>query len=250
MTPPTALNTVSPDAGTQPALPGRQRAHEAHEKAARRASILDAAERLYSRTQDLPNVADVASEAKLAKGTMYLYFQTKEAIYLGLHERHCKQFFDALNTQLESDHGFGCDEMVALIDKHMLVAKSYLPLSHVCMALARDRVDEASHEAFHTAMAGWLLQAGAGIERRMPALKQGDGVRFLQNGYAMVLGLHQLLGQTAVCEVHTRMHGLMQARGVAAPMAPPDFRAEAHAALRAMWLCVEQHGLAEASALA
>jgi AcrR family transcriptional regulator len=53
------------------------------EKAARRADIVNAAERLFaSKGYDGVVMDDVASEAQLAKGTLYLYFINKESLYL------------------------------------------------------------------------------------------------------------------------------------------------------------------------
>ena len=51
----------------------RQRAIQAEAKHERHHAILDAAERLLSRSPDrIANVAEVADEAGLAKGTVYL----------------------------------------------------------------------------------------------------------------------------------------------------------------------------------
>ena len=47
----------------QPPSSGRQRALDAEGKAARREALLDAAERLYEPTLQLPGVAEVAAEA-------------------------------------------------------------------------------------------------------------------------------------------------------------------------------------------
>jgi AcrR family transcriptional regulator len=53
------------------------------EKAARRADIVNAAERLFaSKGYDGVVMDDVANEAQLAKGTLYLYFNNKESLYL------------------------------------------------------------------------------------------------------------------------------------------------------------------------
>lgn len=55
------------------------------EKEQRRNSIVDAAERLFStRGYDRVTMEDVASEAKLAKGTLYLYFKNKQELYVAV----------------------------------------------------------------------------------------------------------------------------------------------------------------------
>ena len=72
----------------------RQRAIQAEHKQERHDAILDAALRLLLRSPDrVVNVADVAREAGLAKGTVYLYFPGKEELLLALHERNMHAFF-------------------------------------------------------------------------------------------------------------------------------------------------------------
>ncbi len=58
------------------------------EKAARRTAIVNAAERLFA-SKDYDGVAmdDVAREAQLAKGTLYLYFNNKDSLYLAVAVR-------------------------------------------------------------------------------------------------------------------------------------------------------------------
>ena len=61
------------------------RARQDEDKAIRRATILKAAEDLLEvGAPDLPSASAIAKEAKLAKGTLYLYFGTKEEIYLSV----------------------------------------------------------------------------------------------------------------------------------------------------------------------
>jgi AcrR family transcriptional regulator len=225
------------------ALPApRLRAIDDDEKAARREAIVDAASTLYERALELPGVAEVAAEAGLAKGTMYLYFETKEAIYLALHQRHTQAFFEALIARVEAPALFDLGTMLAIVDEYMIRQAAFLPLSHVCLGAAPDRIDERSHEAFHVALGGWLQRAGAGLERRLPRLLRGDGVRFLQQGYALLLGLYQLLGQASQCAMYARIRALDDA-----VLLPGDFRTEAHAALRDLWLRAESIGLSPAN---
>lgn len=65
----------------------------------RRESILDAAEFLLSK-QSIESIAmmDVAKTIKLAKGTLYLYFKTKEELFLSLLERAYLRWFEEIET--------------------------------------------------------------------------------------------------------------------------------------------------------
>ena len=60
-------------------------AHALEDKVARRTAILKAASKLFTAgTGSLPTAAEIASVAGLAKGTVYLYFRSKEEIFAAL----------------------------------------------------------------------------------------------------------------------------------------------------------------------
>jgi AcrR family transcriptional regulator len=61
------------------------------EKAERRESILDAAEQVFfSKGVKEASMDEIAEAAELSKGTLYLYFSSKEEIYLGINLRALK----------------------------------------------------------------------------------------------------------------------------------------------------------------
>src|SRR4029453_12462825 len=96
----------------------------------------DAAERLLVRSPErVANVAEVADEAGLAKGTVYLYFPSKEELLLAVHERNIDGFFRAVITLLESDVTVGIDDVLDLTHQHMVQPALFLPLAARCFGL-------------------------------------------------------------------------------------------------------------------
>jgi AcrR family transcriptional regulator len=178
----------------------RMRATDAADKELRRGSILDAAESLFKKTLEYANVAEVAQEAGLAKGTVYLYFQTKEEMYLALHMRNAEGFFTELIADLESGYPHGqkksinFDHMRALVVKHMLDNETYFPLVACCVGLPQDSVPAESALATKQLLTSWLLRSGVGLERHFAQLAPGEGVRLLNHSYALMIGLYHLLG--------------------------------------------------------
>jgi AcrR family transcriptional regulator len=66
----------------------------------RRQQLLDAAEQvLLTRGLADTTVAEVARAAGVAKGTMYLYFESKNELLAGLRERYLEQFAAALDVE-------------------------------------------------------------------------------------------------------------------------------------------------------
>jgi AcrR family transcriptional regulator len=173
----------------------RARAVDSVDKEARRTAILDAAERLFMQRHELTNVADVAAEAGLAKGTVYLYFATKEDIYLALHMRHCESFFTTLIARLEQSEPFNFHEMAELAREHMMTDRTYMPLCATCMGFGANAVSADIAGGFQMNLTRWLSASGTGLERHFPKLQAGEGVRLLNHSYAMMIGLFHLLGE-------------------------------------------------------
>jgi AcrR family transcriptional regulator len=170
----------------------RVRALDGDDKEARRQAILDAAARLFAEHHGPANVAAVAEAAGLAKGTVYLYFQTKEEIYLALHARDAGHFFTTLIELLNRGEAVGFDEILALNNRHLLNSPTYMPLGACCIGFAANAVPLVAAQQFQQQMTTWLVAAGAGLERHFTRLAPGEGVRLLKHSYALMIGLYSL----------------------------------------------------------
>jgi AcrR family transcriptional regulator len=70
-------------------------------------AILDAARAVFSRDgYAASSVDDVAAEAGIAKGTVYLYFKSKEDLYLAALLRDVKEFGDVARAEMEREPTF------------------------------------------------------------------------------------------------------------------------------------------------
>src|SRR5215831_5261728 len=82
----------------------RRRARSDGDKLTRRRVILDTAWRLF---QELPYQAiamsAIAQRTGLAKGTIYLYFKTKEALFLALQEQQLLAWFREVDGALTQE---------------------------------------------------------------------------------------------------------------------------------------------------
>src|SRR5215510_9009481 len=93
----------------------KARALRDEDKLERRRQILDAAERLFmGRPEALASMDELAEAAGVAKGTLYLYFPSKEEVLVALHERHMAGFFEKLQAALASKRAFTADDLLAL----------------------------------------------------------------------------------------------------------------------------------------
>jgi AcrR family transcriptional regulator len=171
----------------------RQRAIQAEHKQERHDAILDAALRLLLRAPDrVVNVADVAREAGLAKGTVYLYFPGKEELLLALHERNMHAFFVTLTSLVEGPGPITLDDMIGLTHEHLVDPPAVLALASRCFGMMAQSVPAPIAHAFRQRMSDRLLRAGAGLEWHFPNLRPGDGMQLLRHSYALIIGLWQM----------------------------------------------------------
>jgi AcrR family transcriptional regulator len=171
----------------------RQRAIQAVDKKERHQAILDAAERLLLRAPDrIPNVADVADEAGLAKGTVYLYFPSKEELLLALHERNLDAFFSTLDALLERRPRVTLEDLLAVTFDRIVRRPLLLPLAARCFALMAQSIPADVAEGHRERMAARLEHAGRGLEQLFPALAPGEGVAKLRHSFALIVGLWQM----------------------------------------------------------
>ena len=71
------------------------------EKLARRAAILEAAEALVEQTGGWSiSMGDVAKAVELSKGTLYLYFENKDALCAAIATRAMKAFRPQLDAEI------------------------------------------------------------------------------------------------------------------------------------------------------
>jgi len=171
----------------------RQRAIQAEDKQERHHAILDAAARLLARSPErIANMADVADEAGLAKGTVYLYFPSKEELLLAVHERNIDGFFAALIARLAQDEPVRIQDVLALTHEHIVEPPLFLPLAARCFGLMAQSIPAEPAIAFKQRMGERLTRAGAGLERHFGQMKAGSGLALLRQSYALILGLWQM----------------------------------------------------------
>jgi len=209
-------------------MPPVQRALAVEDKEERKQELLDAVEKLYLRQPDrMPNVAEVADKAGLAKGTVYLYFPTKEDMLLELHQRHVAHFFRELMKLLSRPGPVTFEQVMAVTRTHMIRVPGYLALSSHCFAQMERETPFESAVAFKAGVAQTLKTAGAALERHFPTLGEGGGVRILMHSYGLICGLWQLLHPNERFEKALARPELAILRR--------DYEKEIENALRALW---------------
>ncbi len=136
---------------------------------------------------------EIARRAGLAKGTVYLYFPSKEALFLAVLTRKLEACFATIEAGLpKAARDVG--NVAAVIARGLLVQNGLLSL----MGLLHSQLEPgAGIEAvveFKSYIKGRLETAGTAIDSGA-ALPDGSGRKLLLRGCALAIGLQQIASQ-------------------------------------------------------
>ena len=183
----------------------RLRARKEEDKLARREDILGVAARSLGRRQYARvTMAEIAERCGLAKGTLYLYFSTKEELFLAALEVEVAAWFDTISEEL-IQRGRTDPRTFAEVVAHTLTTREtltdLLPLLHTVL---EQNIDSETALRFKRMLRDKLVAGAAVVERSLP-LHPGDGVRLLLRTHAVVVGLRQMADPPpAIAEVLAR----------------------------------------------
>lgn len=220
---------VAPQARHLMAALPTKRARDDSAKAARREALLDALATLFEETPyDRITMDAIARRCGLAKGTLYLYFPTKEAMFLALYLRHALRFATAL-TALAETFPVGGDEekLAAEIAGGLAAQPMFLKLMALVPTVLEQNIDAGTAEDFKSSLLAGLSPPARALERRLAVLGEGDGIRLLLRLNALAIGLAEMAEPSpvvaAVLDANPRLRLLRV-----------DFRSELAAALAAL----------------
>jgi AcrR family transcriptional regulator len=217
----------------------RARATREEEKIERRNEILDAAGRLFAERPDgLPSMDQLAEAAGVAKGTLYLYFPSKEEVLVELHERFLGDFFDRLSAALAAKPAFGIEDFLELTRTQVLEQPMRLSLASLVVGLTERSIPPESALRFKMALGKRLLEAGEGLGRAF-GLEAERCTRLLNVSYGLVLGLWQLKG----CMGSARYQHLLEPAIARAFVT--EYPTETLEALRTLWTGVLERSITQ-----
>lgn len=165
------------------------------DKEARREAILSAALTLYlADTRHLPSVAAIAAGAELAKGTVYLYFDSKEQVFASLHVREWRKFIVLVQQYFADAEGSSGQKVAGFIARyagHIANHPSLMRLDSMEYAILAPNLPDDILLEFKLQLASVIEDAGAVVDSALK-LEPGTGVELLIGSFAMTRGLWQI----------------------------------------------------------
>lgn len=171
-----------------------KRARQNAQKLERRQVILDAAWRAFhSSSYSELTVARIARETGLAKGTVFLYFRTKEEIFLEVTGQQLAEWFDMVDGRLTQLPVPAETEDVVEVIADSLQKRAYF--TRLLAILSTVLEQNANYDAvlrFKQLLLIRLSHSGALMERALDFLRPGEGAHLLMQLEAIVIGLRHL----------------------------------------------------------
>ena len=169
-----------------------RRARAPEHKTERRAVILRAAEALLRRDPSATfAVEEIARRAGLAKGTVYLYFGSREEMLIAVHDAQMDELFNTLARAIARPK-VGADTVARAVLDFLQRRPEFFRLSTSCHGALEDSVSADVARCHRELVATRLAEIGRRIEDLHPGMRPGEGATLLKNSYALMLGLWQL----------------------------------------------------------
>jgi AcrR family transcriptional regulator len=172
----------------------KRRAMRADQKQARRQALIDVAWHMFqTASYQAITMAEVAERAGLAKGTVYLYFKTKEELFLAIQTQQFADWFDELDARFSAAPRPASTAAVAELICASLARRAALAsLLAILHTVLEQNIDATTALAFKQMLLERLTRTGTLLEACLPFMAAGQGAQILLQIYALIIGVEHL----------------------------------------------------------
>ena len=172
----------------------QQRARSAEDKDLRRAQLIAAATQLFADADfDAITIARVADAAGVAKGTAYIYFATKEALFLELVRAELLLWLDDLVLKLRRLSARNLSDAVpAAMARSLAERPALCRLLILLHTVIEPKIDAASAVDFKYFLRDLLSRISAEIVNKLPAMQTEQAQTLVMQMHALVISVAQL----------------------------------------------------------
>lgn len=170
----------------------RRRAIYDEDKEARRGDLLAAARQLFLKNDGrLATVTEVAARAGVAKGTVYLYFQTKEELYVTRYEELMTELLRRLCTVCADRQRDVRARIVDAICGFVDEQPDFLRLASLMNGVLEQNLSDEFIEAYKSRLGEALIATAHAITEALAPLSLDEATRLFLRSYALAVGLWQ-----------------------------------------------------------
>ena len=168
-----------------------RRAVKDTDKAQKRQDLLSVAGRLLL-TQDFASLSmdDVAAASNVAKGTLYLYFKTKEELALGVLARDTAEWLDALTAYLQQPGTLAPANYVAWFCQSLRDRPRYVTFIPISVTILEKNISKEAAREFKLLIAAQLEKLAPLLQQRLGFVSPDRAARFLMQSHGLIMGLY------------------------------------------------------------
>ncbi len=218
-----------------------KRARHDDEKNERRESILTAAHSLFDiNAGQLPTVSQISKKAGIAKGTLYLYFKSKEEVFLALQEKIYLEWFATLELAIHLPDS-NKDSLVEHICSFVELRPEFLQLTAISRSVIEPNVSDEILIAHKIRLHDALLKSARMIQQAIAGFTERDVASLMVRSYALLQGLWLMCYPASKSANILEKHDLFALR--------PDFGEQSRIAMRHLWQPQQQSRSEEVNSL-
>jgi AcrR family transcriptional regulator len=171
-----------------------KRAHHPDQREQRRQAIMTTVGRIFAEKPfSAIRMSDLAQELGLAKGTLYLYYPTKESLFLALLQEHLELWFDRVESILDTLARPANPEAISEALMEGLRRDPQLPrLLALLHGVLEQNVTRDEAVAFKRFLRARTAQAAARMEHHLPGQAPGTGRLVFFRLHALVIGVQSM----------------------------------------------------------
>lgn len=162
------------------------------ERLSRRSALLDAARHLYREQGILPTVSEIAKAAGIAKGAVYLWFNSKEEIFVALLEAAFLDLLARLVSVIESLDSCpesAPDNFAAAYAELLIEVPDAVQLASIQSSIFKESLPIESFSRLNRNVGASLSKAGAMLERRFGSLIGCRGADLILYTWNLTVGM-------------------------------------------------------------
>jgi TetR/AcrR family transcriptional regulator len=172
----------------------KKRAISENEKKKRKEKILKTAWNLFKKADgQLPTMSVIAQQAGLSKGTLYLYFKTKEEIFLQLYLHKLQEWHESVGDKLNKSSGnISETEFAEIITDYVIKNPLLLKMGSLVRGVLEENTDEKIIVETKMQISQLLERCGRLTCQKFSGVTLSQAVQIHMRIYALIFGLWQI----------------------------------------------------------
>ncbi len=183
----------------------KKRAISEEQKSERKKNILKTALELFKNSSfDKINIEEIAKKTGIAKGTVFLYFKTKEELFLSLAKDEIEKLFDDLNESLivlnKNKKKCSMEDLLSLIKNSTNNKPLLIRLMAILNIILEKNIDFKTTSDFKIMLYNNIIKTGELLEKCFSFLKPNDGTQLIMWIYILIIGIQQVSDPSPVAK--------------------------------------------------